>query len=104
MAGIPLSEGVHIGRAMRSASTGLMVASILAAAGAALAGGLNYGVRPGARGNLEGKISEWAVPTPSYARDPAPGPARCSGRMHSTAISLPSIRPPVRPSWWGTWA
>ena len=50
MAGIPLSEGVHIGRAMRSASTGLMVASILAAAGAALAGGLNYGVRPGARG------------------------------------------------------
>jgi virginiamycin B lyase len=43
------------------------------AAGATHAGGSNYGVAPGAR-TLTGKISEWAVPTPRFARDPAPGP------------------------------
>ncbi len=43
-------------------------------AGVAWAGGSNYGVTPGARANMEGKISEWAVPTPRFARDPAPGP------------------------------
>ena len=37
-----------------------------------LAGGSNGGVTPGAR-NVSGKISEWAVPTPKYARDPAIG-------------------------------
>jgi virginiamycin B lyase len=39
----------------------------------ALAGGSNYGVAPGQR-DIAGKISEWAVPTPQFARDPAPGP------------------------------
>jgi len=39
----------------------------------ALAGGSNYGVTPGSR-EVAGKISEWAVPTPRFARDPAPGP------------------------------
>lgn len=39
----------------------------------AQAGGSNYGVTPGAK-NLTGKISEWPVPTPKFARDPAIGP------------------------------
>ena len=39
----------------------------------ALAGGSNYGMAPGTR-NISGKISEWPVPTPKFARDPAPGP------------------------------
>ena len=38
-----------------------------------LAGGSNYGITPGSR-DIAGKISEWAVPTPRFARDPAPGP------------------------------
>ena len=39
----------------------------------ALAGGSNYGVPVGSR-DIAGKISEWSVPTPRFARDPAPGP------------------------------
>ncbi len=39
-----------------------------------LAGGSNYGVAPGARPNYAGKVSEWPVPTPKFARDPAIGP------------------------------
>lgn len=45
---------------------------------AAVAGGSNYGVTPGA-GTITGKISEWPVPTPQFARDPAPGP---DGRIY----------------------
>jgi virginiamycin B lyase len=37
------------------------------------AGGSNYGVAPGAK-DLTGKIAEWPVPTPKFARDPAIGP------------------------------
>jgi virginiamycin B lyase len=40
---------------------------------AALAGGSNYGIAPGSR-DIAGKITEWSVPTPRFARDPAPGP------------------------------
>ncbi len=47
---------------------------ILATAVGAGAGGSNYAVAPGARPQFEGKISEWAVPTPEFARDPAPAP------------------------------
>ena len=39
----------------------------------AVAGGSNYGVSPGSR-EIAGKITEWPVPTPRFARDPAPGP------------------------------
>jgi virginiamycin B lyase len=39
---------------------------------AAHSGGSNYGVTPGAR-DIVGKISEWPVPTPKFARDPAIG-------------------------------
>jgi virginiamycin B lyase len=55
----------------------IAVITILAAATpapAALAGGSNYGIVPGAHPNLAGKVSEWPVPTPRFARDPAPGP------------------------------
>jgi len=54
--------------------SGLLFGLILLTAGAAWAGGSNYGIAPGARPNLDGRISEWAVPTPRFARDPAPGP------------------------------
>ena len=52
----------------------LTVGLVLLMAGAAWAGGSNYAIAPGARPNVAGKISEWAVPTPQFARDPAPGP------------------------------
>jgi virginiamycin B lyase len=40
----------------------------------AQAGGSNYGITPGARPALTGKVSEWPVPTPRFARDPAIAP------------------------------
>jgi virginiamycin B lyase len=52
----------------------LAALALLLAGGVAWAGGSNYGIAPGARPALEGKITEWAVPTPRFARDPAPGP------------------------------
>jgi virginiamycin B lyase len=51
----------------------LLATALLIFASAALAGGSNYGIEPGTR-QLSGKISEWPVPTPKFARDPAPGP------------------------------
>ncbi len=39
----------------------------------AVAGGSNYGITPGAK-DIAGKVTEWPVPTPEFARDPAPGP------------------------------
>jgi virginiamycin B lyase len=48
--------------------------AILAALPLALtAGGSHYGIAPGARA-IEGRVSEWAVPTPKFARDPTPAP------------------------------
>jgi virginiamycin B lyase len=44
----------------------------------ALAGGSNYTVAPGIS-NPTGKVTEWPVPTPKFARDPAPGP---DGRIY----------------------
>ena len=41
---------------------------------AAYAGGSNYGITPGAHPNFAGKVSEWPVPTPQFARDPAIAP------------------------------
>jgi virginiamycin B lyase len=38
------------------------------------AGGSNYGITPGAHPDLAGKVSEWPVPTPRFARDPAVAP------------------------------
>ena len=50
------------------------LAVTLLAAGIAEAGGSNYGITPGRRANFEARVSEWPVPTPQFARDPAPGP------------------------------
>src|SRR5437667_9557425 len=51
----------------------LLAVPMLLCCTGALAGGSNYGIAPGAK-QLSGKISEWQVPTPKFARDPAPGP------------------------------
>jgi virginiamycin B lyase len=47
------------------------------------AGGSNYGVTPGSRPDLRGAIDEWSVPTPKFARDPAPGP---DGNIYITVM------------------
>ena len=49
-------------------------ASSLVAASIAFAGGSNYTVSPGSIAKFEGKVQEWPVPTPEFARDPAPAP------------------------------
>jgi virginiamycin B lyase len=49
---------------------------------AAFPGGSNYGVAPGTR-SVSGKITEWQVPTPKFARDPAPGP---DGNIYITVM------------------
>ena len=40
----------------------------------AYAGGSNYGIKPGTIAHPAGKVSEWPVPTPRFARDPAIAP------------------------------
>jgi virginiamycin B lyase len=52
----------------------MVVLVLLLIATAADGGGSNYGITPGARPDIAGKITEWPVPTPEFARDPAPGP------------------------------
>ena len=61
-----------------------VVALALAAANAAHAGGSNYGIAPGSLNSFAGKVSEWPVPTPRFARDPAPGP---DGSIYITVMS-----------------
>lgn len=59
---------------MRQVVAGLVIVLSLSSSSPGWAGGSNYGVDPGTRPRPEGKISEWPVPTPNFARDPAPGP------------------------------
>lgn len=40
----------------------------------AWAGGSNYGTAPGSLASFKGEVSEWPVPTPEFARDPAVAP------------------------------
>ncbi len=47
---------------------------LILAAGTATAGGSNYGIVPGALPAIAGEVREWPVPTPEFARDPAPAP------------------------------
>src|SRR5213594_434481 len=61
----------------------ILVGLLLVTTGAAWAGGSNYGVTPGSRPQVAGKISEWPVPTPKFARDPAPGP---DGNIYITVM------------------
>lgn len=44
------------------------------ASSVALAGGSNYNVMPGTLPTVKGQVTEWSVPTPKFARDPAPAP------------------------------
>jgi virginiamycin B lyase len=57
---------------MNAIPSALLLTLVLAAAGHA--GGSNYGITPGSRPTVDGRVTEWAVPTPEFARDPAPGP------------------------------
>src|SRR4051812_16802826 len=41
---------------------------------AAFAGGSNYAIQPGSLPEITGKVTEWPVPTPRFARDPAAAP------------------------------
>ena len=52
---------------------GIVFVSLIGLLPTAQAGGSNYGITPGARA-IEGKVSEWPVPTPQFARDPTPAP------------------------------
>ena len=52
--------------------TAVLVA--VSAAVAAHAGGSNYNVAPGTLPAVKGNVQEWSVPTPKFARDPAPAP------------------------------
>jgi virginiamycin B lyase len=70
---------------MRSSAV-LAVLPFLYCAGA-FAGGSNYGIIPGTK-QLSGKISEWPVPTPKFARDPAPGP---DGNIYITVMHADRI-------------
>lgn len=59
---------------MRKTGGRLLLVVALGASFAVQAGGSNYGVVPGGRGEIRGTVREWAVPTPEFARDPAPAP------------------------------
>ena len=50
---------------------------------AAAAGGSNYNVKPGTLATVKGQVTEWDVPTPKFARDPAPAP---DGSMFITVM------------------
>jgi virginiamycin B lyase len=52
----------------------MLSACSMLTAGIAAAGGSNYTVTPGSNANFTGKVQEWPVPTPEFARDPAPAP------------------------------
>ena len=49
-------------------------ASLTCATTTATAGGSNYGVLPGARAQVDGRVQEWTIPDAQGARDPAIGP------------------------------
>jgi hypothetical protein len=49
---------------MRRLKRNMVLSSILTLIGTAWAGWSNFGIAPGARPNLEGKVSEWVLPTP----------------------------------------
>ena len=66
-----------------------IILMLAACAGPALAGGSNYGIVPGALPQVQGKVTEWPVPTPKFARDPAPGP---DGNIYIADMQNHSIR------------
>ena len=60
------------------------VALSLFAAAHCHAGGSNYGITPGTLTDPAGKVQEWRVPTPRFARDPAVAP---DGSIFITVMS-----------------
>ncbi|SRR5258708_3182622 len=64
----------------------LVLTLAAAAAGSALAGGSNYNVAPGALAEVKGNVTEWSVPTPKFARDPAP-----DGSLYITVMQADRI-------------
>jgi virginiamycin B lyase len=52
----------------------LLLPGLVLVAATVQAGGSSYGVAPGALAQVQGVVNEWPVPTPKFARDPAPGP------------------------------
>ena len=58
--------------------THLILVALVTLAGPALtdptfAGGSNYNTVPGALPQVQGKVTEWPVPTPKFAREREPG-------------------------------
>jgi len=68
----------------RLSAVAASVALALPASFPVFAGGSNYGITPGTLPNVTGKVSEWPVPTPRFARDPAPGP---DGNIYITVMN-----------------
>src|SRR5258706_8435946 len=61
----------------------VLCVSALVLSSTALAGGSNYNITPGALPVVKGQVTEWDVPTPKFARDPAPAP---DGTMYITVM------------------
>lgn len=74
----PASEGPGSAPAPAEPARRLAVLALAVALGfaaeTAAAGGSNYGTAPGRPAVFVGKVSEWRVPTPEFARDPAVAP------------------------------
>src|SRR6185436_17967964 len=61
----------------------VLCVSALVFSSTVIAGGSNYNVTPGALPTVKGQVTEWDVPTPKFARDPAPAP---DGSMYITVM------------------
>jgi virginiamycin B lyase len=76
------SSAGRLGAEIPMRSSAFIAVALLVLCAGALAGGSSYGIAPGTR-TIAGKISEWPVPTPKFARDPAPGP---DGNIYVTVM------------------
>ncbi len=61
----------------------IALAAMTCVALAAQAGGSNYNIAPGTLPQVRGEVHEWNVPTPKFARDPAPAP---DGTLYITVM------------------
>ena len=66
----------------------VIFAALAVAATTVLAGGSNYVTPPGAIAHFQGKVTEWSVPTPKFARDPAIAP---DGNIYITVMYADKI-------------
>src|SRR5204863_488879 len=80
----PISPGAECYIGLRGGMPMRVLVFLLAAASLDLAaGGSNYNVTPGTLPVIQGQVREWDVPTPKFARDPAPAP---DGSMYITVM------------------